>query len=221
MSAWRSSKANVLRLSTVAGWATTVPSPSCSASRSPTTLEGSGQSWFRLDASMSTIRWMQLVLQYIVWLNLKKPKNLVKTLIKWNKVKSRLLIFPDKRIARFNSQKKLLLLYVGVGYSLEGTTCLQFDLFVSLFIFQALSFAIVTVAMSMFAQLPAPLIYGHLFDASCAEFRDVCGRIGDCLHYDNELFRLVSWLFNPLTKGTFFCVLGTSTLLQQLIIFSV
>ena len=60
--------------------------------------------------------------------------------------------------------------------------------------FQALSFAIVTVAMSMFAQFPAPLIYGHLFDASCAEFRNVCGRIGDCLHYDNDLFRFVSRL---------------------------
>jgi hypothetical protein len=55
---------------------------------------------------------------------------------------------------------------------------------------QALSFAIATVAMSMFAQLPAPLLYGHLFDVSCAEFRtNVCGRTGDCLHYDNDLFR--------------------------------
>ncbi len=46
--------------------------------------------------------------------------------------------------------------------------------------------AITSAMTSLFAQLPAPLIYGYLYDISCTLFRDQEGEQGDCLQYDIE-----------------------------------
>ncbi len=60
--------------------------------------------------------------------------------------------------------------------------------------FQAVSLALTSATLSLFGQFPSPLLYGHLFDKSCSEFRTDGAAIdstsADCLHYDVDLLKV-------------------------------
>lgn len=51
-----------------------------------------------------------------------------------------------------------------------------------------MALAVTSATLSLFGQLPGPLVYGYLFDISCKAFRSEDGT-GDCLQYDNEMIK--------------------------------
>ena len=44
-------------------------------------------------------------------------------------------------------------------------------------------------ALSAFAILPSPLIFGAIFDSSCTIWGEKCGETLNCLVYDTEMLR--------------------------------
>ena len=51
------------------------------------------------------------------------------------------------------------------------------------------------VTTKTFGLLPAPLIFGHIFDESCRLWQNICGRQGRCFDYDiTSLSRNVAFL---------------------------
>ena len=45
--------------------------------------------------------------------------------------------------------------------------------------------------LSLFAMLPAPLIYGHLIDTTCDQWQFECGETTNCVLYDADRLRKI------------------------------
>ena len=56
---------------------------------------------------------------------------------------------------------------------------------------KALSMAFNVAFLSLFAMLPAPLIYGHLIDTTCDQWQFECGETTNCVLYDADRLRKI------------------------------
>lgn len=45
--------------------------------------------------------------------------------------------------------------------------------------------------LSLFALIPAPILFGALIDSTCLIWDESCGSRGNCWHYDKEKFRFI------------------------------
>ena len=54
---------------------------------------------------------------------------------------------------------------------------------------KALSMAFNMVFISLFAMLPAPIVYGAIIDNTCILWQEECGETSNCLLYDMDDFR--------------------------------
>lgn len=56
----------------------------------------------------------------------------------------------------------------------------------------------VLMATSLFALIPAPIIFGKIIDSTCIIWAQECGMKGACQLYDAQSFR---WYFNIAAMG--------------------
>jgi len=54
---------------------------------------------------------------------------------------------------------------------------------------KALSFAFLTVFLSIFSLLPSPIIFGAIIDNTCLLWQEECGETTNCLLYDTDKLR--------------------------------
>ena len=73
---------------------------------------------------------------------------------------------------------------------------------------KSLSMAFNVVFMSLFAMLPAPMVYGTIIDNTCILWQEECGSTTNCLLYDTDKLRLALMLTTAfiMLVGVFFDV---------------
>lgn len=54
---------------------------------------------------------------------------------------------------------------------------------------KAMAMGIIQFAISLFGNVPCPIIYGAVIDSTCLIWETICGKQGACSLYDPDAFR--------------------------------